>query len=1090
MLRRIALAALLLASVGTLGAACTSEGTGNNGTGINVDAIGSDGVTAPDTPRDTPAEPDVPLEPGAIGWPCTENADCNSGYCVPGPDGYVCTKECDEECPNGYQCKGVEGGSTDIVFLCVPIVQQNCTPCQADFQCNGGVCLDIDSDSRCASTCASNDDCDGGYACLEDPRGLREGTFCQPTTGSCSCNEQIDGGQRSCQFGNALGTCVGVEVCDQTKGWGACTATEPTPELCDGIDNDCNGLWDDGLVDGGACSNETPGVGTCAGTQVCLGAQGWVCNAPTPEAEVCDYKDNDCDGDVDEEFTTADGLYVHFQNCGECGLSCAVGFPNSAATECVLVAGQPQCRIVDCLPGFEKINDVQCVDTGASLCQACNSNADCFGDNACLSLGDGSWCGKACTGASDCPAGFSCQNVPESSSNQCVPTSNSCSCSSSNLGVTKGCSVNFTPGDPNLPSYTCIGQEVCEASGWSSCQMPSEDCDSIDNDCDGLIDEDFKDASGDYSSLDHCGACGISCFAFVPQNASPVCDVSGAGAAQCSYSCTNGYVDVDGLSDNGCECLPQGGPDFPDALGEDSNCDGVDGEVNNAVFVSKAGDDSNPGTLESPMKTIQAAIQRADSQNKRDVLVATGAYQENIQLENGVSVYGGYSAVFDVHDATAYETAIIGQPFTVANPAAVNIEGVGSQATTFDGFTIFGADNPDPSGSSYGIFIYQPGANLTVSNNIIYAGDGGNGAGGDAGTDGNSGSAGSPGVVGKNSNGFCASSDHADGGVGGATSCGGTTTNGGQGGTRVCAALVLENAQGNPYDVWSYDQSNDVNFSLQHADGGSNNGGGDGSGGLGGWHSQAGQSSCGTCSSYQGATSWTGEGGDGADGSEGTAGSAAAGCGSPTGTVSAGLWVVPSAGAGGNGGHGGGGGGGGAGGGAHKRDCSNLNEAVGGSGGGGGAGGCGGTGGTAGQSGGASFGVFISGGTAPDLFGNTVYRGRGGDGGAGGTGGIGGAGGLGGDRGLGKDPNENVQWAAVCSESGGNGGEGGAGGHGAGGAGGCGGSAYALYLHNVSGSFANNSFPASGAGGAGGLGGASYGNQGPAGANGTSASQN
>lgn len=76
-------------------------------------------------------------------------------------------------------------------------------------------------------------------------------------------------------------------------------------EICDGIDNNCSGGADEGLV-GPPCALQN---GVCSGsTQVCGGAMGWLaCDGSNygpnyqPGSETsCDNLDNDCDGTTDE----------------------------------------------------------------------------------------------------------------------------------------------------------------------------------------------------------------------------------------------------------------------------------------------------------------------------------------------------------------------------------------------------------------------------------------------------------------------------------------------------------------------------------------------------------------------------------------------------------------------------------------------------------------------------------------------------------------------------------------------------------------------------------------------------------------------
>jgi len=1008
--------------------------------------------------------------PHPMGCPCFGNDDCTSGYCIEGASGGLCSEQCFEDCPDGWQCKGVQGFGADVVFLCVPDGGDLCNTCEDGSACVSGLCVDVGGQGRCSFGCGGVEDCPDGFACELEVPGAGEIAVCVPATADCDCLPKHAGKNRSCETVNDLGTCTGLQTCGPT-GWSDCSAPEAVPEICDGLDNDCNAAVDDGLPETQPCENAVEGLGACEGNAVCVGIQGWICTAPTPQEESCNFLDDDCNGVIDDPYLV-DGEYAAPGHCGTCFKSCEGLFPNATAG-CDADKVPPQCVVLECDEGYFKLNAYQCMPEMAALCEPCSEDENCvLVDAKCVELDDGSYCASACDDDGDCPIGYSCAPVDDTT--QCLPDSGSCSCTAAGLGLTKSCQATWPPAPvPGEPFITCYGTQVCEADGWGGCTLDAETCDGQDNDCNGVIDDPFV-TNGKYATDENCGQCGNNCAAVPAPNGTGSCDTAPT-IPTCTLTCDDGFFDINENPTDGCECQWMSATDLPGGL--DENCDGVDGELGNSIFVAKNGDDGNSGDIEAPMLTIQAALAKAGAEGKRDVYVASGVYAESIELVSGVALYGGYSSDFKQRHIDLNVTVIMGQDFSQELPGAVNAYAISGAADTtrVDGFTIFGRNNTNPGGSSYGVYLFNCTQALTLSNNTIEAGVGGPGAKGSDGMNGavgvNGGSgAGAFGVSTTNCNSITPNLPR-PGGSGGDGACnGGPSGDGGDGGGNTCPPTY-----------------NAAPVAYENGAGGQ--GPGAGSGGTGGWDREVWYCYSfppeGECHQATGGSEVGVAGTSGAQGTQGdTAGGNACAADDAAGTVQGGLWVGGVAPDGATGSHGSGGGGGGAGGGAQDgSQCSDRTH-IGGTGGGGGSGGCGGTGGTGGASGGASFGLFLHWVTPPislpTVADNVVYGGIGGPGGAGGNGGSGGPGGSGGAGGL--DDFDDAR----CAATGGAGGDGGNGGHGEGGGGGCGGASFCLFVSGDGGADLNdytmdNTFIL-GVGGPGGSGGPSIGNPGDDGA--------
>lgn len=785
---------------------------------------------------------------------------------------------------------------------------------------------------------------------------------------------------------------------------------EPSPEVCNGLDDDLDGLVSVGVLDGGG---------------------------------------DDADLFVDEDFRDEQGRYLHPEHCGACNQACGVSFP-ATAVECALVEESPTCVATSCAEGFSPSTTGRCIPTYDRLCLACADDGDCgdLEDARCTLVGGERRCTVSC--ALGCPEGYVCgvEDV-------CVPMGGSCSCDPGD-SFTLACALFDPEGE------RCAGTAVCFDGVVSECVGFEEVCDEVDNDCNGVIDDGFRDARGAYSlDVRNCGECGVDCtLSAVPEG-----DLECGGdpfAPSCVLACPDAAdgimpgdrIDADRIIATGCECTVTSLTDEPGpvlAVGEalDVNCDGADGIVVNSFYVAPDGDDAGPGSPTRPIATLQVALTRAaDSLDtpapRPHVFVASGTYAESVEVPDGVLVHGGYRRDFLALDPDGFRVTVRAPSTTTApGGAAVVLRDAGRTETLLEWLEIRGLDATAPSEATFGVYALNPGSALTLRDLTVIAGVPGDGM---AGTDGSAGddflsaaTDGDPprGAIEDMSNRCIAmASNTVAGGRGGANICDGMDVSGGAGGAPGCPAFGAMSPGG---------------AAGRNAAGVPGGAGGDGGqasrGPIGGMISPTpscpGPAVCCGLADFTVPTNFVGPQ-PGLAGSSGSAGSPGGGCGNAFGTFMGDRWIGAGASGGTDGTAGSGGGGGGGGGGAVMEfvpgECE-FADGLGGGGGGGGAGGCGGDSGTAGTSGAPSIAVLLrgtGGAAAPTITGLRIAPsdgGRGGDGGAGGAGGRGSSGGFGGALAIPMRTTPTLSGPFP----GGRGGPGGPGGDGGGGGGGCGG---------------------------------------------------
>ena len=341
----------------------------------------------------------------------------------------------------------------------------------------------------------------------------------------------------------------GATVCT-TDGIGVecgAVAGDPVDELCgNGIDDDCDEETDEGFDVGAAC---TSGLGVCevAGSRICApDGVGTVCDATPGQgtAEQCNDVDDDCDGDVDEDF--------------------AVGAPCDGGDGDLCAEGVNAC---------DGGGAAVCTDTTGTLVDVCNGlNDDCDPASADGSedpgvgvLCDGPDSDLCTEGARACVSGnLECGDSTGSALDTCNGLDDDCDPASADGSEDAAVGLVCDGPDSDLCTEglrSCTGGGlVCSDATGSTVDL----CDGTNNDCDPTSADGSEDpglgAPCDGTDTDLCNEGSRYCSA-----ANLLCnDSSGSTVDLC-----------DGTND---DCDPASADGSEDPL-TGTSCDGNDGDL-------------------------------------------------------------------------------------------------------------------------------------------------------------------------------------------------------------------------------------------------------------------------------------------------------------------------------------------------------------------------------------------------------------------------------------------------------------------------------------------------------------------------------
>lgn len=490
---------------------------------LSACASGKPGGSDDDAAVAIDAAVDGPTGAG-FGEACDDDTDCASVVCHDVGDGArVCTRTCDFDCPDGYACRTVSHDGNDL-RVCMLAEPNLCETCTTDEDC--GDDGDLCVQLTAGRFCAID--------CASDPTVCAVGFTCQQVV---SVDERP---RRQCLPVNGV-CCVDADGDRHGVGDGCsgadCDDSEPTifdgnPEVCDGRDNNCAGGVDDGprdcdpaLCELGALGYYERPADECTGAGGCVQQPAALCGRYTCDGggEDGDRCATACDGEVDAKCIPA----------AHCDAAvCLDDLANGAACDEASDCASGHCENGFCCADGDCCQVASDCPTFGTFAPVCDTPATCQGSR----------------GAAVCNANFECttqSGVPDDSACTATTVANDCG-----WWLPIACTGATSQTAPACPT-TCTTSAECDAGGWCdpasrTCREDLDDgaaCGVDDGRCkSGHCQNGFCCAGGD------CCAAATDCpasYASPPVCTSPVACDGEADVATCVASICGTAADVD-----------------------------------------------------------------------------------------------------------------------------------------------------------------------------------------------------------------------------------------------------------------------------------------------------------------------------------------------------------------------------------------------------------------------------------------------------------------------------------------------------------------------------------------------------------------